>query len=111
MTLEVRVEAEASADLVSAIEYYLREAGSEVALRFVETVEAAFNLVARHPAAGHRFEGAMNLRLRSLRVWPMKDYPYSIYYEADARAVRIYSVVHSGRDVEDVLGSRFAGRG
>jgi toxin ParE1/3/4 len=111
VTLEVRVEAEASADLVAAIEYYLREAGSEVAMRFVEAAEAAFSLVARHPAAGHRFEGAMSLRLQSLRVWPMKDYPYSIYYEADERTVRIYSVVHSGRDVEYVLGSRFPGRG
>ncbi len=47
MTLEVRVEAEASADLVAAIEYYLREAGSELTSRFVETAEVAFNLVAR----------------------------------------------------------------
>jgi toxin ParE1/3/4 len=107
VTLAIRIEAEASADLVSVVEHYRREAGSDIALRFVDQAEAAFRFLARHPEAGRMFEGATHLRLRSLRAWRMRGFPYLIFYEADARAVRIYSIVHASRDISQLLGRRF----
>jgi toxin ParE1/3/4 len=99
----VRLEAEASADLVSAVEHYVREAGTDVALRFVERAEECFDFLARHPEGGRIFEGARALRLTSLRAWSMGDFPYVIFYEADARAIRVYAVVHASRDLSRVL--------
>ncbi len=39
-------------DIEEAVDHYLKEAGLEVALGFVDRLEKAFALLSEHPAAG-----------------------------------------------------------
>jgi toxin ParE1/3/4 len=41
----------ARSDVEAAVDYYAREAGSEVALGFIDALEDAYDLIASHPEA------------------------------------------------------------
>lgn len=42
----------ARGDVEAAVDYYAQEAGAEVALGFIDALEAAYDLIARHPESG-----------------------------------------------------------
>ena len=42
----------ARGDVEAAVDHYVLEAGIEVALGFVDALEAAYDLIARHPESG-----------------------------------------------------------
>ena len=70
---------QADRDIDEAIDRYLTEAGDKIALGFIGALERAYRHIARHPAIGsprHAYE----LDLPSLRFWPLKRYPYLIFY-------------------------------
>jgi len=59
-----------------AVDYYIREAGPEVALAFVEALRTAYRMIADHPAAGSP-RPAHELALPGLRSRMLKRYPIS----------------------------------
>ena len=88
----------ASRDVEDAIDYYLSEAGEQVALGFVEAVEQAYLQIASQPAIGSpRY--AHELNLPGLRSWPLQRYPYLIFYVDLPSHIDIWRVLHSQRDI------------
>jgi len=85
-------------DLEEAVDHYIREAGDSVALQFIEAVEIAIRFIASHPASGSpRY--AYELDLPGLRTWPVKRFPYLVFYAERGDHVDIWRVLHAQRDI------------
>lgn len=88
----------ASQDIDEALAYYIAEASDDVAMRFVDALEAAYGHIREHPAAGSpRY--AHELNLPGLRCWPISDYPYLIFFIELATHVDVWRVLHAQRDI------------
>ncbi len=91
-----RVRAERDIDEAAA--HYFAEGGSELELRFIDALEAAIAHVATHPSTGSpRY--ATELNLPGLRFWPIKRFPYLIFYVEQADHVDVWRVLHGARDI------------
>ena len=90
--------ARADQNLLEAVEYYLQDAGDEVALRFVDAVEKAFRHIAHHPASGSpRY--ALELELPGVRCWPVKHFPYLIFYVEREDHIDVWRLLHGQQDI------------
>lgn len=85
-------------DIESAVSYYLTEAGIEVATGFLRRLEATLVKIAQQPAAGSPRYGH-ELQISDLRQWPIKQFPYFIFYAERERHIEIVRVLHSSRDI------------
>jgi toxin ParE1/3/4 len=82
----------------SIIDYYLVEGGSGVALDFVDELEVAYRHLALQPATGSpRY--ARQLGIEGLRTWPLRRFPYIVFYFAQPEHVEIWRVLHGQRDL------------
>ena len=99
MTLKrVVPRALANSDIEGAVDYYRSQAGEQIALGFIQSLEQAFRHIARHPASGsNRY--AHELNLRGLKVWPLKRYPYLVFYMDGGEWVDVWRVLHAERDI------------
>ena len=89
---------QAQRDIDEAIDYYLKEAGDRVALRFIDAVEAAFRSIGQAPAAGSpRY--AYELNLPGLRTRLLKRFPYLVFYVETADHIDVWRVLHAKRDI------------
>ena len=89
---------QARRDFEDAIDYYAREAGEQIALRFIDAMERAFRAIAGHPAAGSpRY--AYELDFPGLRTWPVKRYPYLVFYVEQEDRIDVWRVLHTERDI------------
>ena len=88
----------ARSDVEAAIDYYTREAGTEVALGFIDALQAAYALIAGHPEAGS-LRYAYELGLPDLRSVSLKRYPYLIVYRDQPDHVDVWRVLHAKRDI------------
>ena len=88
----------AQRDVDDAIAFYLREAGQQAALGFIDALEQAYAHIGRHPTSGSpRY--AHELNLPGLRVWPLSNHPQLVFYiEATAR-IDVWRVLHGQRDI------------
>ena len=85
-------------DVEAAVDYYIREAGPDVALGFIDALETAYRGIAAHPAAGsprYRHE----LGLPGLRTRGLKRYPYLVFYVERDDHIDIWRVLHAERDI------------
>jgi toxin ParE1/3/4 len=88
----------ASRDVEDVVDYYLNEAGEQIALGFVDALEQAYLHIASHPASGSpRY--AHELNLPGLRYWPVQRYPYLVFYVELSSHVDIWRVLHGQRDI------------
>lgn len=88
----------AAQDVEDAIAFYLGEGSEKAALGFVDALEDAYAHIGRHPATGSpRY--APDLNLPGLRFWPMKRYPYLVFYVEHADHVDVWRVLHGQRDI------------
>ena len=85
-------------DIEDALDRYVREAGEIVALGFVGSLEHAYRHIARHPASGS-LRYAQELDLPGLRVWPVKRFPYLVFYVDRPDVVDVWRVLHAERDI------------
>lgn len=98
----VRFRDIATADLESAVDYYLREAGSDIALRFVDAVERTAQRAGTSPQVGSlRF--AYELGLPGLRALQVAHHPYLMFYVERDELVDVWRLLHSSRDVPATL--------
>ena len=88
----------ANRDAEEAVDYYLREAGEPTALRFADALERACARLGGHPAAGSS-RYAHELGLPGLRVWPVKHYPYLLFYVERDDHVDVWRLLHAERDI------------
>lgn len=87
-----------SRDIEDAVDYYLSDAGEQVALGFIEALEHAYLQIASQSAMGSpRY--AHELNLPGLRFWPLQRYPYLIFYVDLPSHIDIWRVLHSQRDI------------
>lgn len=94
----VVLRATARRDIDAAVDHYLTGAGRKTALRFINRVEEAFLHVAMSvesgsPRYGHEFN------LPGLRSWPVRSFPYLIFYMATRGRVDVWRVLHRERDL------------
>ena len=88
----------ANRDVEEAIDHYLVEATAKVALGFIDELEKAYAHIARHPTSGSpRY--AHQLGLADLRFWPLRRYPYLIFYVECDEHIDVWRVLHEQRDI------------
>lgn len=88
----------ANRDVDEAISWYLGENATQVALGLVDALEHAYGHIARFPASGST-RYAHELTLPGLRSWPLRNYPYLIFYVERADSIDVWRMLHSQRDI------------
>lgn len=88
----------ANRDIDTAVDCYLSEAGEETALAFIGAVERAHRHIARRPASASPRYGH-ELNLPALRAWPLKRYPYSVFYVERDDGIDIWRILRGERDI------------
>ncbi|OFX14197.1 MAG: plasmid stabilization protein [Alphaproteobacteria bacterium RIFOXYD12_FULL_60_8] len=89
---------QANRDVETAIDHYLGEAGEAVALGFINALESAYRHITQHPASGSgRY--AYDLNLPGLKFWPLKGYPYLVFYRDGETHIDVWRVLHAVRDI------------
>lgn len=92
--------AQACRDVDDAIQYFLREADPATASAFIDALETAYRHIGRHPETGSpRY--AHELDLSDLRTWPLKRYPYMVFYMDRADHIDVWRVLHAQRDIPE----------
>lgn len=92
----------ASTDIDEAVAYYRGEAGTQVALDFVDALEAAISHLLRHPLTGS-LQFSYELEIPELRSWPLENFPYIVFYLPDADRLDIWRVLHARRNIPAYL--------
>jgi toxin ParE1/3/4 len=94
----VILRAQAEQDIQQAVDYYFDEGAEQAGQRFVNALERAFTQISSHPAAGSpRY--AHELNLPGLRHWPVKRFPYLVFYVELDEHVDVWRVLHAQRDI------------
>lgn len=100
--LRVRLRERAATDIDQAADYYLREAGTQVAMRFIDAVERAVNQVSRAPKSGSpRY--SYELEIPDLRVRAVARFPYQVFYIVGDGVVDVWRILHERRDLPSAL--------
>ena len=90
--------AAADRDVERIVDRYLLEAGADVALAFIAALESGYGPLARHPGTGSpRY--AHELNIPGLRSWPLRRYPYLVFYFGNAERIEIWRVLHNQLDL------------
>lgn len=97
----LRRRALADRDIADAIDYYLNES-PDLARRFVDAAEQAFRHIQRHPGTGSS-RYAHELNLPGLRSWPLRRFPYLVFYREGADNIDVWRVLHGQRDIQNWL--------
>lgn len=85
-------------DIDEAIAFYVGEGANQAALGFIDAVEQAFVHLGHHPAAGFpRY--AHELDLPSVRHWPLRDYPFLLFYREALHHLDVWRILKEERDV------------
>jgi toxin ParE1/3/4 len=88
----------AERDVQEAIAYYFAEGGAELALRFIDALEAAYTSLSANPASGSpRY--VHELDLPGLRVKPITLFPYLMFYVEQDSHLDLWRVLHPQRDI------------
>ena len=88
----------ADKDVEEALEYYLENDAPEAALGFIDALEATYDQIGRHPAAGSpRYDHELNLP--GLRFLPLAGFPHLVFYVEREEHVDVWRVLHGRRDV------------
>ncbi len=93
------VSVEARYDLAEIKAYLLRQAGRQVCTRIAGDLRDGIRRVARMPGIGHHRSDLTAADVRFFLV-----HRYFIVYVADPMPVQIVRILHSARDVSDILG-------
>lgn len=88
----------ARVDVEETAAWYAEQGGHVLEMRFVDALSAAFGHVSRHPASGSSLQG-MPPDVGALRFWPLKKFPYLIFYLQRDGNVDVWRVLHAERDI------------
>ena len=91
----------AQSDIEAALEYDVIEAAHAVD-GFIDALEKATAHMERSPGTGSpRY--AHELNIPWLRFWPLKRYPYALFYIEHGDHLDVIRVVHMSRDIPATL--------
>ncbi|MFT4926000.1 MAG: toxin ParE1/3/4 [Phenylobacterium sp.] len=88
----------ATLDIDKIIDYYRTETTEQVALGFIDTLEQGFSHIECYPDTGSSFY-ALELNLPGLLSWPLKRYPYMVFYINSHDHIDVWRILHSHRDI------------
>lgn len=89
---------QAHRDVEDAIDHYARESSPDIALGFVEALEAAYRGIAEHPGTGSpRY--AHELALPGLRHRRLARFPWLVFYVERDDHVDVWRVLDARRDI------------
>lgn len=80
------------------LDFYIREAGADVAFGFVDALESAYRTIAERLSAGSP-RHAHELAIPGLRSRALKRFPYLVFYVERDDRIDVWSVLHSRRDI------------
>lgn len=78
--------------------HYLQGAGATVALGFIDALEAAYRHIGRHPNAGSK-RYAYELDLLGLQAWPLKRFPFLVFFVEREDHIDVWRVLQGERDI------------
>lgn len=80
-------------DVERAIAYYLEQEADKAALGLIDALEHAYKQLSRHPESGsNRY--VHELDLPGLQSWPLKRYPYVVFYVERPNHIEVWRVLH-----------------
>ena len=97
-TKQVIPREQANRDIDETLAYYLGEDSETAALGFIDTLEQAYAHIARHPSTG-AIQYAHELNLPGLHFWPLKRYPYLVFYVEQGMHIDVWRVLNAKRDI------------
>ncbi len=89
-------------DLDSACDYYLTTASVDVAVGFLQDFERAIAHISEFPGTGSPKYGYES-SLAGIRFWPMKKFPYLIFYIETEHQIDVWRVMHGNMDITSEL--------
>lgn len=92
----------AADDAREIVRFYRHEGGEALARRFAAALRGGLDHIRTAPASGSP-KYRPDTGIEDLRVWPVKGFPYLIFYRFDGQQVVILRVLHSARDVPGTL--------
>ncbi len=92
----------ANRDIHNAIDYYLADTAGDAAIGFVYALEAAFSHISAHPASGAT-RYAHELEIDGVRSWPLRGYPFLLFYIEREHHIDLWRVLHGHRDIPERL--------
>lgn len=95
----VVLRAQARQDVEAAIDFYAREGGEAVALRFIGELEVSIG--ARRAAGSPRL--GQELGLAGVRSRLVRRFPFLIFYVERPDVVDVWRVLHARRDIPSWL--------
>ena len=85
-------------DVADAVDYNADTAGQNIAVAFIDAVEAAYRHIVRQPASGSpRY--AHELHLPGLCCWRLRRFPYMLLYIEQDDHIDVWRVLHGHRDI------------
>jgi toxin ParE1/3/4 len=102
--MPVRLRSAAEED-VAGHARHLQERSVEAAIRFLDAVDAALELIALSPGIGGicRYEKE---HLRDMRVLPISGFKsYLVFYRVLPNEIEVIRVLHGARDLASVFGN------
>jgi plasmid stabilization system protein ParE len=97
--VNIRFTAAAQRELNAALRRYLRDAGAAVAERFDERVQKVLHLMRQVPEIGSPTPPG-------LRVWPLRQFEYSLVYRVEPGEIVVIAVAHQRRKAGYWVGRR-----
>ena len=96
----------AAQDIQSAVEFYIAES-LRAATGFIDELERATAHIESHPATGSpRY--AHELNFPRLRFWPLRRFPFALFYIEHTDHLDVIRCVHMSRDIPASLGDDVA---
>ena len=88
----------ADQDIEAIVDSYLVDGGASVALSFIDSLQHAFEQLARQPGMGSpRY--AQEMGLPGLRSWPLRSFPHIVFYFEAPDAIEVWRVLHGRRAI------------
>ncbi len=85
-------------DLDRGVDYYVMAASTDVAVDFLNDFENAVAYISQFPATGSPKYG-YEPSLAGIRFWPLKKFPYLIFYIETEDQIDVWRVMHGSMDI------------
>jgi len=85
-------------DLDRACDHYLATAGIDVVVEFLHDFDRAIAHISQFPETGSPRYG-FEPGLAGIRFWPLKKFPFLIFYIETVHQIDVWRVIHSSMDI------------
>ncbi|MEQ1607175.1 MAG: type II toxin-antitoxin system RelE/ParE family toxin [Pyrinomonadaceae bacterium] len=93
---------QAEDDLDQICEHFLSAAGTDAVVDCLLDFDKAIALISQFPGTGSPRYG-YEASLEGMRYWPMKRFPYLIFYVETEHSLDVWRVMHSSMDIQSGL--------